>query len=149
MAFADNDTYFLKDGARRLIPVYGCTTTPLCVTPAMALIKPGAGSQYAIAGLDSKHETLDGAKTYKLHLPPNVPVKDNWSVTIYDTQTRCMLQTDQPNAGVNSLNKEVKQNKDGSYDIYFSPKAPKGKESNWVQSVPDKSWFIILRAYGP
>ena len=121
----------------------------VCVTPAMALTKPGAGSHYAIAGLDSKHQPLDGAKTYKLHLPPNVPVKDNWSVTIYDTQTRSMLQTDQKFAGVNSLSGDVKQNADGSYDIWFAPKAPKGKENNWIQTIPGKSWFIILRAYGP
>jgi len=34
-------------------------------------------------------------------------------------------------------------------DIYFSPKAPKGKESNWIQTIPGKSWFIALRMYGP
>jgi hypothetical protein len=149
MAYADNDTYFLKDGARRADSRLWFLFNAIGVTPAMALVKPGAGSQYAIAGLDANHEILDGSKTYKLHLPPNVPVKVNWSVTIYDTQTRSMLQTDQPNAGINSLNKEVKKNKDGSYDIYFSPTAPKGKESNWVQSVPGKSGLTILRAYGP
>ena len=149
MAFADNDTYFLKDGARRFDSRLWMHYNAVCVTPAMALTKPGAGSQYAIAGLDSKHQPLDGAKTYKLHLPPNVPVKDNWSVTIYDTQTRSMLQTDEKFAGVNSLSGKVKQNTDGSYDIWFAPQAPKGKENNWIQTIPGKSWFIILRMYGP
>jgi len=149
MAFADNDTYFLKDGARRFDSRLWMHFNAVCVTPAMALTKPGAGSQYAIAGLDSKHRPLDGAKTYKLHLPPKFPVKDNWSVTIYDTQTRSMLQTDQKFAGINSLSGKVKENEDGSIDVIFSPKAPEGMEDNWVQSVPGKSWFIILRAYGP
>ncbi|MGB7490880.1 MAG: DUF1214 domain-containing protein, partial [Thermoanaerobaculia bacterium] len=149
MAFADNDSYFLKDGARRADSRLWMHYNAVCVTPAMALTKPGAGSQYAIAGLDSKHQPLDGAKTYKLHLPPNVPVKDNWSVTIYDTQTRSMLQTDEKFAGVNSLSGKVKQNTDGSYDIWFAPQAPKGKENNWIQTIPGKSWFILLRAYGP
>ena len=81
------------------------------VTPAMALTKPGAGSQYAIAGMDSEHRVLDGAKTYKMHLPPKFPVEDNWSVTIYDPQTRCMLQTDQPFAGINSLTGKIKKTK--------------------------------------
>jgi hypothetical protein len=45
--------------------------------------------------------------------------------------------------------KEVVENEDGSYDIYFGPKAPAGKEDNWLQTIPGKSWFIILRAYGP
>ena len=79
-----------------------------------------------------------------------MPVEVNWSVTIYDIQTRSMLQTDQPNAGLNSLNKDqVAMNKDGSYDIYFAPKPPEGKEGNWLQTVPGKSWFIVLRMYGP
>ncbi len=60
-----------------------------------------------------------------------------------------MLQTDHPNAGINSLNKDVKANADGSFDIYYGPTAPKGKESNWIQTIPGKSWFIILRMYGP
>jgi hypothetical protein len=149
MAFADNDTYFLKDGARRFDSRLWMHYNAVCVTPAMALTKPGAGSQYGIAGLDSKHRPLYGSKTYKLHLPPNFPVKDNWSVTIYDTQTRSMLQTDQRFAGINSLSGKVKENKDGSIDVIFAPKAPKGMENNWVQTIPGKSWFIILRAYGP
>jgi hypothetical protein len=149
MAFADNDTYFLKDGARRMDSRLWMHYNAVCVTPAMALTKPGAGSQYGIAGLDSEHRPLYGSKTYRLHLPPNFPVKDNWSVTIYDPQTRCMLQTDQPFAGLNSLSGDVKANPDGSHDIWFAPKAPEGMEDNWIQTIPGKSWFIILRAYGP
>jgi hypothetical protein len=95
MAFADKDTYFLKDGARRFDSRLWMHYNAVCVTPAMALTKPGAGSDYGIAGLDSNHEPLDGAKTYRLHLPPNIPVKDFWAVTLYDTQTRCNLGTDQ------------------------------------------------------
>ena len=149
MAFADKDTYFLKDGARRFDSRLWMHYNAVVVTPAMALTRPGAGSDYLIAGLDSKHQTLDGGKTYKLHVPANVPVKNNWSVTIYDTQTRSMLQTDQRFAGINSLGEGLKQNSDGSIDIYFSPEAPKGYENNWIQSIPGKSWFIIFRAYGP
>jgi len=149
MAFPDKNSYFLKDGARRMDGRLWMHYNAVCVTPAMALTKPGAGSDYGIAGLDSNHQPLDGAKTYKLRLPPNVPVKDNWSVTIYDPQTRCMLQTDQKFAGLNSLGEGLKKNADGSFDIYFAPKAPKGMESNWIQTIPGKSWFILLRMYGP
>jgi hypothetical protein len=149
MAFADKDTYFLKDGARRVDSRLWMHYNAVVVTPAMALTRPGAGSDYLIAGLDSKHRALDGAKTYRLHVPPKVPVKDNWSVTIYDTQTRSMLQTDQQYAGINSLGEGMKKNADGSIDIYFAPEAPKGYEKNWIQTIPRKSWFIIFRAYGP
>jgi hypothetical protein len=149
MAFADKDTYFLKDGARRFDSRLWMHYNAVVVTPAMALTRPGAGSDYGIAGLDSQSRPLDGAKTYRLHVPPNVPVKDNWSVTIYDTQTRSMLQTDQPYAGLNSLGEGLRKNGDGSVDIYFAPEAPEGQEDNWIQTIPEKSWFIIFRMYGP
>ena len=126
MAFPDRNAFFLKDGARRYDARLWMHYNAVVVTPAMAGIKPGVGSDYGIAGMDSKHQPLDGAKTYKLHLPPNIPVKDNWSVTIYDTQTRSMMQTDQPSAGISSLDEGIKKNADGSVDIYFSPKAEEG-----------------------
>jgi hypothetical protein len=120
------------------------------ITPAMAVkMPPGVGSQYAIAYLDKEGKALDGSKTYKIHLPPNVPAKDFWSFTLYDNQTRSMLQTDQRLPGIDNNKKGLKENADGSYDIYFSPKPPKGLENNWIQTVPDKGWNTILRLYGP
>ena len=85
----------------------------------------------------------------RLHVPSNVPVKDFWSVVIYDTQTRSMLQTDQQFPSVSSQTKGLLVNADGSVDVYFGPTAPAGKETNWVQTVPGKGWNTILRLYGP
>ena len=71
-----------------------------------------------------------------------------WSVTLYDPNTRSLLQTVQPKPSVNTFD-EPEQNADGSYDIYFGPKAPEGKEKNWIQTVPGKGWFTQFRLYGP
>ena len=149
MAYADKDTTFTKNGARRLDPRVLFHFGYICVSPAMAVTIPGKGSDYAMAMLDSKKRPLDGSKTYKLHLPPNIPVKDFWAVTMYDTQTRSQLQTDQQFPTLDSYRKGLKKNADGSLDIYFAPKPPKGQENNWLQTVPGKSWFIALRMYGP
>ena len=119
------------------------------VTPAMAVSKAGVGSDYGIAFVDAKKQPFDGSKTYKLHIPENPPAKDFWALTMYDNQTRSMLQTSQRLPTVGSQTKGIKQNKDGSYDIYFGPKPQKGFEKNWLATIPGKGWFVALRVYGP
>jgi len=119
------------------------------ITPAMSVKAVGKGSQYAFTYRDSNGNPLDGSKTYKVNVPADVPAKDFWSFTLYDNQTRSMLQTDAQFPAIGSNDKKVVKNEDGSYDVYFGPTAPKGKESNWVQTVPGKGWNTIFRLYGP
>jgi len=83
-----------------------------------------------------------------LHLPPNIPAKDFWSIVVYDNQTRSMLQTDQRLPAVGSQKGAV-ANPDTSVDVYFGPTAPAGHEANWVQTIPGKGWNVLLRLYGP
>ena len=92
---------------------------------------------------------LDGSKTYKIHLPPNIPAKEFWSFVVYDNQTRSMLQTDQQFPSIGSDKKDIVINADGSVDVWFGPTAPEGHEANWVQTVPGKGWNVLLRLYGP
>lgn len=118
-------------------------------TPAMARKMVGAGSQYAGAYVDADGNPLRGDKTYKLTIPANVPAKDFWSVVIYDPQTRSELQTSQPFPSKNNKRDKLRTNEDGSVDLWFGPKAPAGKEANWIETRPGKGWFAILRLYGP
>jgi hypothetical protein len=148
-AYADKDTTFTSNGAYRLDPRVLFHFGYICVSPAMAMTVAGKGSDYSMGMLDSNGKVLDGSKTYKLHIPPNPPAKDFWAITMYDTQTRSQLQTDQQFPTLGSQSEGIKKNADGSCDIYFSPKALKGMEGNWLQTIPGKSWFIALRIYGP
>ncbi|MGF1697765.1 DUF1254 domain-containing protein [Vibrio lamellibrachiae] len=118
-------------------------------TPAMALKLIDKGSQYALSDQSKDGQFLDGGKTYKLNIPANVPAKNFWSIVAYDPQTRSELQTSQPFPSKNNKRDDFIENSDGSVDLYFGPKAPKGKETNWIETVPGKGWFTILRLYGP
>ncbi len=147
--FIGGDYAFSADGvldpdARALFFYLGWGTTP-----AMAWKIVGVGSQYAYTEHDGAGQTLDGAKTYRLHLPPDIPAKDFWSVIVYDPQTRTMLQTDQQFPSINSQKEGLILNPDRSVDIEFGPKSPSSKEANWIQTLPEKGWFVVLRLYGP
>ena len=149
MAYANKNTSFEADGAMGLDARTLFYFNATGVTPAMATTTEGAGSDYALAYLDADMQAFDGAKTYRLRLPPNVPVNNFWAVTLYDTQTRSLLQTSQPFPTLGSQSEGFQKNADGSYDLYFAPEPPTGKEGNWLQTLPGKSWFAILRMYGP
>jgi hypothetical protein len=119
------------------------------ITPAMAAPAVGTGSVYGYAERDADGNYLDGSKTYKITLPAPIPAKNFWSFMVYDNQSRSMLETDQKFAGVDSNSPDLKPNADGSYTVWFGPKAPVGKEGNWVQTMPGKGWNTLIRLYGP
>lgn len=140
---------FKKDYARSLDARIAFHFYATGITPAMVMKFIGKGSQYTYSYTDKDGNIFDGGNTYKIKVPTNVPVKDYWSFTIYDSQTRSMLRTEQPFATVNSYSEKLVINKDGSYDIYFGPIAPKGFEENWIQTIPGKNWNVLFRLYGP
>ncbi len=109
----------------------------------------GRSSQYVMAERDAAGEYLNGSKRYRLHLPANIPVNNFWSVLVYDPQTRSMLQTDQKFPSLSSQKEGLVVNPDTSVDIYFGSEPPAGKAANWVQTVPGKGWWVMLRLYGP
>ncbi len=123
------------------------------ITPAMAMRLPGIGSTYLWTALDAAKNPFDGAKTYKVTLPRGIPEENFWSFTVYDNMTRSMLDTPQryPRAGSQSYpSSAAEPNADGSTTIYFSPTQPAGvKRGNWIQTVPGKGWFTVLRLYSP
>ena len=139
---------FERDGARlldaRTLFHYGA----IVVTPAMEAKMVGVGSQYLATCKDAGGAYLDGGQHYRLRLPAGIPAKDFWSVTIYDAETRSLLQNGRPKPSISTYDRPD-GNPDGSVDISFGPGAPKGREQNWVQTVPGKGFFVIIRLYGP
>jgi hypothetical protein len=116
---------------------------------AMTVAVPGHGSQYIGTYQDKDGEWLSGEHTYKIHLPKDVPANMFWSLTGYDNETRSLIQNKLGRPLVGSVH-GAKPNKDGSFDVYFSPDLPKGVvKENWVQTKPGLGWFVYLRLYGP
>lgn len=98
---------------------------------------------------DTAGKPLEGGNNYKLHLSPNISVRDYWSVIVYDNETSLMIKTTQLWPSVYSSRKGLEFNNDGSVDAWFGSKAPMGKENNWIKTIPGKDWHMILRIYGP
>lgn len=157
----------VRDGLRRpdgvtTFPSTGCRMLDartcffygiMCVSPAEAMLLSGIGSQYLMATVDASGEYLDGGKMYRVTLPSGIPAASFWSLTVYDTQSRTMLDTPQryPRAGSQSYpSPAAETNADGSTTVYFAPEQPDGVgRGNWIQTVPGRGWFVMLRLYGP
>jgi len=118
------------------------------ISPGMISQIPGKGAKYMIGFTDSKGTPLSGGNNYRLNLPANIPAANFWSVTLYEAENASGLANGQPFPSLGSRDKPV-QNADGSTDLYLGPKAPKGKQGNWLATVPGKGYFAIIRLYGP
>ncbi|PVZ85420.1 hypothetical protein C9426_19280 [Serratia sp. S1B] len=123
-------------------------TNYFAVSPGMVTTTPGTGAMFLIGFTDHNKQPLSGGKNYKLTLPANVPVNLFWSVTLYEAENGSMLENGQSFAAL-SGRADLEKNADGSIDLYFGPKAPKGKERNWIATVPERGWFSVIRLYGP
>jgi hypothetical protein len=121
----------------------------VAISKGMLTETPGVGQRYIAAYKDGDGEWLSGGNTYRLHVPPNPPAKQFWSVTAYAEATRQMVVTEQGRPDISSRKEDIVPNEDGSIDVYFGPEAPDGKEANWVQTVPGEGWFAYFRFYGP
>jgi hypothetical protein len=109
----------------------------------------GFGQVYLETSKDKDGNWLDGGKHYVFHVPANPPVKQFWSITLYDNTTRGPLITDQGAADLSSRKPDLVTNADGSVSLYFGPTKPVGANSNWIQTTPGKGWFPYFRFYAP
>ena len=128
----------------RLHYTYGAIYT----TPALGVMKAGPGGNYVQAFKDKDGNRLVGGKSYRLHVPANAPAEQFWSLTLYDTVTRSMIQNPSNDAARSSLDK-LKTNPDGSIDLYFAPNAPPGLEANWIETLAGRGFYPMFRFYTP
>jgi hypothetical protein len=136
------DTYGQVD--ERLHYTYGAIYT----TPGLGVMKAGPGGNYVQAFRDKDGNRLDGGKSYRLHVPAKAPAAAFWSLTLYDTATRSMIQNTVNDSARSSLDK-FKTNADGSLDLYFGPTSPAGMDANWIQTLPGKGFYPMFRFYSP
>jgi hypothetical protein len=108
----------------------------------------GVGQYYLMTIKDKAGQSLVGASTYRLNVPANAPVRQYWSATVYDRATHAFIR-DMSRLGRSSQSPGLQRNPDGSVDIYFGPRAPAGKESNWVPTKLDGQFEVLFRFYGP
>jgi hypothetical protein len=161
-AFFETPPPLFDDGVFKPLPPTGARTLDSRTafyygytldSPAMIMRIPGVGSQYLMNFLDPEGNPFDGVGTYKVRLPKGIPAEAFWSITLYDNQTRSMLQTPQryPRAGSQSYpSPAAEAATDGSTTVFFSPAQPDGvAPGNWVQTDPQKGWFAVLRLYSP
>jgi hypothetical protein len=142
-----------RTGARTLNSRTGFFYGYTMDSPGMIMQLPNVGSQYLMGFTDADKNYFDGGKTYRVTLPKDIPAAAFWSFTAYDNQTRSMLQTPQrfPRAGSQTYpSPAAVANADGSTTVYFAPTKPAdAKDGNWIQTMPGKGWFTILRLYSP
>jgi hypothetical protein len=118
-------------------------------TPKMFMHEEGAGSIYWLANTDAQGVALDGGRSYELSIPAPVPVKQFWSVTVYDLDTRSEINTEQFKPVLTSLRDELTPGGDGSIRLHFGPQRPEDPDAAWLQTNPHNQWFAYFRLYGP
>ncbi|HEY5928902.1 MAG TPA: DUF1254 domain-containing protein [Burkholderiales bacterium] len=128
----------------RLHYTYGAIYT----SPGIGIMKAGPGSNYIQAFKDKDGNRLDGGKSYRMRIPANVPAAAFWSVTLYDTAIRSMIQNSKNDSARSSYDK-LKANADGSIDLHFGPKSPADAGVNWIETVSDKGFYPMMRFYSP
>jgi hypothetical protein len=101
-----------------------------------------------IAVTDKNGQTLHGGQSYRLTVPANTPVARYWSATAYDRATHAFIRN-MDRFSRSSENVGLQKNTDGSVDVYFGPRPPAGKESNWVPTSGDCHFQVLFRLYGP
>jgi hypothetical protein len=137
----ETETYSQLD--ERLQYTYGA----IYLSPAIGVMHAGPGANYIQTFRDKNGNHFDGGNSYRMHVPANPPAGAFWSLTLYDSATRSMVQNPTNDAARSSYD-DLELNDDGSVDFIFGPTAT-GAETNWIETVPGRGYYPMIRFYSP
>lgn len=140
----DQETEHYSQLDERLQYTYGA----IYLSPGIGKMEPGPGATYLQAFRDQDGNHFDGEQAYRLHIPANPPAAAFWSLTLYDTATRSMVQNSTNDAARSGYD-DLAVNEDGSIDLYLAPEPGAGSDSNWIQTVPGRGFYPMFRSYSP
>lgn len=110
---------------------------------------PGPDQACLSAWRDGRGQWFDGGRAWGLTVPAEVPAEHGWSVTLYDVETRCFIDTPYDIAE-RSSHEALARQADGSAMLIFSPQPPAdAPKSNWIPTAPGRPWFALFRLEGP
>jgi hypothetical protein len=108
-----------------------------------------AGTVYLAPIADTNGRPLQAGKTYKLRVPKDTPAKEFWSLTVYDRATWAFINNPLDRAGLDSFNKNMKMNVDGSVDpISGRTRLPVWNPTGfrpWARSPTSRSGYTVRR----
>lgn len=146
---ADEDNIRSIKSTYGISEIYPIDNRAVCYMIAFFSAKHIGESQYYLMQIaDKDGNALDGNTSYSVHVPAHVPVKQYWSMTVYNRETHTFIRNAKW-SGRSSQTPGLKTNSDGSVDLYFGPTAPASGESNWVPTDPKGKFEILTRFYGP
>ena len=111
-------------------------------------MKPGPGANYVQTFRDKDGDHFDGARSYRLHVPANPPAAAFWSLTLYDTATRSMVQNP-TNDAAHSSTTTSRRTPTARWTCTSGPQHRRGQESNWIETVPGRGFYPMFRLYSP
>jgi hypothetical protein len=149
MAYANKDTAFTRNGAYNLDARALFHFGYICVSPAMAVTVAGKGSDYGLIALDSQDATA--GRFQDLQTAPAAESAGEGllgaDAVRHPDPLAAADRPAVPDAGQPDRGREEERRR--LLRHLLRTRAPKGKEGNWLQTIPGKSWWLALRMYGP
>ena len=111
-------------------------------------LRAGEAQWYSSTFHDRHGRFFDGGHSYRFKLQAGQSQKLSWSMTLYDNRNRCTMDTNQQRAKL-SARSPLRTNPDGSVDLWFAPRAPRGTTDNWIRTIPGQGFFAMFRLFAP